>query len=179
MSDLWVPKGVPISRYLDDAGNGAGSKNANGDYSLAAEEFFISPSDETYLITSLVALVGGTGTLTADKYGVIAALTNGVQIKTVSDLAQVVTNWTDGVPIKSNKHLYAKCYDAKQVTFSSGDEHVVARWSFMGSGGPVVLHSGYKLVVELNDDFSSLAEHTFLATGIQLGGVVASIPTPP
>ena len=75
-----------ISRFLDTVGDGSGTKNANGDYSLIGDEFFIKPpADQVFRIARIIITVEDTAGFTAAKYGALAALVSGITIKLMDD----------------------------------------------------------------------------------------------
>ena len=159
-----------ISQYLDTNGDGTGTTNANGDYSSALDEFYIEPaSDETYLIARIIISVEDTAGMTAEEYGNLgSALTNGVEIQE-RDGTGVVTDFTDGVPIKANFQWGALCYDVdiKSWGTTPTNELLVARYSFnkFGDGVTVTGELGERLTVRLNDDFTGLISHRFMVQG--------------
>ena len=56
---------TPLFRYLDTVGDGSGEKNANGDYSIAEEIFFLQPPPgRVYRITRLIVSIMDTSTAT-------------------------------------------------------------------------------------------------------------------
>ena len=59
-----------ISRFLDTNGNGTGTKNANGNYSGAAEIFYIQPpAGSRYQINRLIVEVEDAAGMIATEYG--------------------------------------------------------------------------------------------------------------
>lgn len=162
-----------ISRYLDTAGDGSGSKNANGDYSvsgLGETIFYIAPeSTQVFEVARLIVSVYDTATMQAQEYGNLGgALGNGITVR-VSDSSGVVNDLTDGVPITINAEWAALCYDADLKSWGSGNELLGVRWTFAKSGEPVRLAGklGEKLEVVLNDDLTGLISHRFMAQGLK------------
>jgi len=157
-----------ISRYLDDVGDGSGNKNANGDYTTP-DIFFIQPgAGEIYRIARLIISVeDGTG-FTAVKYGNLAALTNGIQIRVQGDSGTII-DLTDNVPIKSNSHYGRTCYDVALKDWGAGDQLLCARWTFEKHGQMLRLDGdadgGERLEVLLSDNFTGINFHYFLAQG--------------
>jgi hypothetical protein len=156
-----------FSRYLCTNGDGSGTDNFIGNH--AATEAYIQPAAEQifYLHLLIVSLEDGSG-MKAEQYGLLAALTNGVQIRE-EDSAGTITDFTDGVPIKTNAQWAALCYDAdiKDWGTSPTQELFVARYTFANHGRGIYLDGdrGGKLVVALNDNFTGLISHRFLVEG--------------
>jgi hypothetical protein len=160
---------IIISRMLDTNGNGTGTKSALGNYTSAAEEFYIQPPEgEQYRLTRMIVSVADTPAMQAEEYGNLgAALTNGITVS-VHNSQGLLYDLTDpAFPVKTNAGWAYMCYDAQMLTWGAGDELLVARFTFLKSGAPVVLRSweGEKLVVTLNDNFTGLIAHSFLVQG--------------
>jgi len=161
-----------IFRYLDTVGDGSGIKNAMGDYSGAVEEFLYIAGGPAATgrvdLHRLVIFVRDSGLFTADSYGALAALTNGIEIEVRDSDDNILVDLTDGVPVKSNAQWCRVCYDSILQDYgAAGDSYVVTRWTFTRSGSPLALKAGDRLVVKLNDDLTGLIDHTFMIQGIQ------------
>lgn len=160
-----------ISRYMDTNGDGSGTKSATGDYSVTAGYFKIQPPrNALYAITRLIVFVEDGGpTLSADEYGGLAALTNGIRVEVRDNTTDVKNDLTDGVTIKSNAAWSRVCYDATPSNYGSGNVFLSVRWTFERSGGPIYLEgrNAERLVVKLTDSFTGLVDHTFLAQGYE------------
>ena len=157
----------PFFRYLDTNGDGTGTKNANGDYSLVADDFYFQPTRACYIHRMLVFMEDTSG-FTAEEYGNLgAALSNGyeVQLKDSSDGVQV--DLTDGVVITTNSSLARTCYDAnlKDWGTTPTDEALVARWTFSRAGIPLYMNANDKFVITFNDDLTGLLQHYFMVQG--------------
>lgn len=159
---------APLSRFLDTVGNGTGTKSATGDYSLGAQDFLIAPgAGQVYSIQRLVvAIEDGAAIADGGVYGALgAALTNGILVA-VKDASLTLFDLTDGVPITTNHAWLARC--ASRVDgFGTGNGLLVVTWDFAAAGAQLRLvgDDGEKLVVTLEDDFSGLVSHTFVAQG--------------
>ena len=157
-----------FSRFADTNGDGTGTKNANGDYSSAADIFYIRPPAATvYRVHRMLISYEDTSGMIAAEYGnLAAALTNGITIR-VQDDDGTISDMTDGVPVKTNAEWGRMCFDADVKTWGSGNELFVARWTFAKSGAAVVLDGGLnqRLEVVLNDDLRGLISHYFLLQG--------------
>lgn len=151
-----------IYQFLDTNGDGGGTTNANGDYSTPDEFFFLSKGDA--FIERMIIHIEDTTGATAEKYGNIAELTNGYEIKVMND-AVVLADLTAGIPIKSNAGLGRFCYDVVQPTIGAGNDFVQARWTFSRAGEPLYIAPGNKLSITFSDDLQGLIEHTFMLQG--------------
>lgn len=152
-----------LSRYLDTNGDGTGTKNANGNYSVTPEQFYI---DGPCTLTRMIVMIEDTAGMQAEEYGNLGvALTNGVTITIDrSGLDNNAVNLTDGLPIKTNAEWGRLCYDVDVKSWGAGDEVFLARWTF-ANAEPIKLGDGDRLEVTLNDDFTGLIEHYFKVQG--------------
>jgi hypothetical protein len=162
-----------ISRFLDTAGDGSGTKNANGNYASAAEEFLITPdSGEQWWITRMIVSITDTAGMLQNEYGNLgAALTNGIAVDVQDDSGVLYSLTDEDVPVKTNAQWGAYCFDVALFSWGTSptNEELVVRWTFAKSGKPVQLRSwqGEKLVVTLNDDLTGLLTHRFLVQGYE------------
>jgi hypothetical protein len=156
-----------IFRYLDTNGDGTGTKNANGDYSSAAERFLITPPvGQTYFLNRMIIQVYDTTGMQAQEYGSLTSeLSNGIYLRVRDPSDAVKLDLTDGIPIVKNSDWGGLCYDVDVKTWGSGNEALVVRWTFANAGNPLVLPSGWSLNVELNDNLDGLIEHLFIIQG--------------
>ena len=60
-------------------------------------------------------------------------------------------------------------YDVQQLDWGSGNNVLLARWTFARMGTPLQLHGhqNERLEVVLQDDFSGLIAHVFVAQGFE------------
>lgn len=158
-----------LFRYLDTVGDGNGTKNANGNYSVTSDDFKITPpAGERYAISRMIVEVEDTSGMQAEEYGNLgAALTNGIQVLVVDDGDTTILDLTDGEAIKTNAGWGSHCYDVALKSWGAGDELLLARWTFARTGSRLLLESGYSLLVRLNDDFTGLVGHYFFVNGIR------------
>jgi len=163
--------GIYFSRFLDTNGDGTGTKNAIGNQ--AATNFFISPDQGTYLsIARLLVQITDVGVMLPANYGNLAALGNGIKLVKVSSDG-TVTDYTDGFVIKTNVQWARYCFDAiLSLSGGAAENYVNIRWTFSRGGKPVILLTNDRLEVQLNDDFTGLISHTFLAQGTLLRALV-------
>lgn len=154
-----------ITRYLSDDGTTTGNKNANGDYSLAVEEWYYTATEDCELHRLLVSIEdAGGGTI--QEYGNIGtALTNGIEVKLVNELDVVQYDLTDGLPIQTNGDWGSLCYDIDRKDWGNGNDFYQVRWTFSKSGVPLKLMTGWRLVAYLNDNLTGLVGHFFMTQG--------------
>lgn len=156
-------------RFLDTNCDGTGTKNANGNYSSAAQDFCLQvplESTEKYLIYRLLISIRDSGALDASSYGNGITLSNGVTIKVYNPLGEVAENITDDQPVFTNADYAALCYDSETSEYGTGDNYLRVRFTLAASGYPIVLEPGAKIVVRLNDDFTGLISHRFMVQGL-------------
>lgn len=160
-----------FSRQMDTVGDGTGTVNANGNYSVTAEEFKIVPSAgfDYYVHRMLVAVEDG-ATMAAAEYGNLgSALSNGIRVVKRTE-NEVLEDYTDSNPVTTNAEWSKWCYDADIKAWGPGDEFLAVRWTFANAGYPVHLSNGNGeyLAVILNDDMTGLTTHSFVAQGYRV-----------
>lgn len=158
-----------LYRYLDTDGDGTGTIDATGDYSDATgtgvEDFYYEAVKGTTIERMLVS-VGDTAGMQSQEYGNIgAALTNGVSVLLYNEHGALYEDLTAGQPVKTNAEWGALCFDVDVKTWGSGNELLVARWTFAKSGLPLHLPAGAKLVVRVNDKMDGLLSHRYMIQG--------------
>ena len=154
-----------VFRFLDTNGDGTGTTNATGDYSITPEEVYFEAAVNCD-IHRLIIHIGDTGGIQAQDYGNIAGgLTNGYTVKALDASQAELIDLCAGIPILTNGDIGRYCYDVDLKTWGSGDEFIQARWTFSKAGSPLHLPKGYRLSVTLNDDFTGLLQHYFMVQG--------------
>jgi len=120
-------------------------------------------------IDEMVIQVQGGGNFTAEKYGALAKLTNGINVGVynVADDA-LEADMTAGHPIRSNSEWAGTGAILTFETFGSGDNFMTARWVAPSTGMPLFIAGQLQyLAVTINDDLSTLTDHHFLIMGSQ------------
>lgn len=164
-----MPKAL-ISRALDTVGDGSGVVDAVGNYLATPQDFLIKPDVGRYIIARLIVTVGDTPGMHAQEYGNLdSALLNGIAVGVYDDEG-LVYNLTDpNFPVTTNANWGSTCYDVdiKSWGQTPTDELLLVRWTFARTGKDIDLRSwlGEKLVVTLNDNFTGLQAHHFMAQG--------------
>ena len=159
----------PFEHYLDTNGDGTGTRNAVGDYSATPTDFYYQPPvGVTVELTKLIIHVADKGLFSFDGYGAISAgqVVNGLQVL-VERLGQVVLVLTDGEPITDNASMSHLNTDYQLVHFSNNHDSSSVSFDVATFDTPLQLHGdlGDKLILRLNDDFTGLDDHHFIAYG--------------
>lgn len=156
-----------IYRYLDTNGDGTGTKNANVNGSITPVTFKIVPEIRSMKIYRMMIQIEDAGTLAADKYGVLALLTNGMllQVRKVSD-DSVVLDFLDGIPVKDNQGWARHCFDHDPHDYGPPtDASISYRLSFNRAGFPLHLDADHYLCIVVQDDLTGLLGHYFQVQG--------------
>lgn len=163
------PRPTTLYRYLDLNGDGTGSKQATGNYSGAADEFYIQPGvSAIYRIYAMMVHIRDTSVNDSGNYGAITGpLTNGITMA-VADGGGTLIDLTDNVPIKTNSD-WARIagIDIVQGVYTAGDEYLSVMIRFDLADAPLRLDgsASERFAVTLNDDFSGLTDHRFHVYG--------------
>ena len=159
-----------ISRYLDDVGDGSGSKNANGNYSAAEEIFFCQPpAGQVFRISRIIISVEDGQGFRAERYGALgAALSNGITLRSSDDNGMLV-DFTNGIPITTNAEWGNLCFDVQLKSWGAGDELLLVRYTLTQSGQFLRLDGDRNQRIEavFNDDLSGLVSHKFIIQGFR------------
>lgn len=153
-------------RYLDTVGDGTGTMNAIGDYSVTPTGFFFQPPLAVNVHKAVIMIESAAG-MWAERYGnIMGGLTNGYSFsrKDAADVMQLELN--NGIAIKTNAEIGRTGFDVDVKTWGAGDEVLLATCDFKGAGGPIEINANDKLGIILNDDFSTLNQHFFMLQGI-------------
>jgi hypothetical protein len=166
--------GTPIYRHLTDDGLVADGSNqsANVNGVVTAVPFYAGPADgKVWRIHRMVVVVEDDATFTAVKYGGVATLANGITVKKMKNgpTGTEVLDLLDNTTISGLIGWGHYCYDVQEHTFGSGSNFALVRWTFAKSGEPLLLNgaNGDVLVVQINDDLSTLVDHTFMIQGVE------------
>lgn len=159
----------PVNRFLDTVGDGTGTKNAIGNYSVTPAVFKLAPpAGEVYEISELIICFTATGNFKGSDYaGIAGGLVNGVTI-TAKRGGVLVHDVLDGVPIKTNSAYGCLSDTFRLETFSAGTEsmvHVSINSREYGFSYSLNGDLSDTLEVGLNDSFVTLLTHHFKALG--------------
>lgn len=155
-----------IFRLLDTVGNGTGTTEATGNYSVTPQSFKYTAPSGWAEIQRIIVMIQDTGAFDIEEYGNGVALTNGIRVFLRDSEDNVIQEYTS-FPIKSNGDWAGHCHDFNHFDFGTGDEVGTIRWTFAKSGQPIIvkLDQGEYFEVLLNDDFSGLNKHRFTIQG--------------
>jgi len=162
---------VYFSRLLDDVGDGSGAINFNGNYSVTpAVAKIMAGTDELLNVHRIIGVIVDNGAISADGYGGLAALTNGISIGKYDTSDTLVHDILDGLTMKSHEDIAALCYDLQLVDFGSASAKLVVwRWTFAKDRmAPIVLNPGESIRVTLNDSFVGINSHRWLMQGTRI-----------
>ena len=157
-----------LIRHLDTNGDGTGTKDATGDYSSSATEFkIVPPADESYSIHRLTVVIEDGNNFEAELYGKGVELINGIAIKVKNGVVSV-NDLTNGSPILNNSGWTHLCgANIQLIGWGGNEDQLIVDIVFTHLGIPLVLdgNDGEYLSIELNDNFSGLDGHYFVANG--------------
>lgn len=155
-----------LNQYLSSVGDGTGDVNAIGDYSVTATTRFIKPATtEIFSINKLAVFLVADDDFAIGYGKGVADLTNGISIAIEVD--GVETNVITKEVIKNNVHL-SKEFIYNPINGDSKQYYTGEKYFKIDYGQPIKLFGANvdSLVVNLNDDFSSLVTiQKFHATG--------------
>ena len=172
---LYYPISMPttrpiISQFADTLGTGLGTVEALGNYASITDFWIEPPDDEMWVISRMMVQVRSGSAMRAERYIPSAALTNGVKLIHREDSTEY--DLTSQSPILTLAEWGSYCFDTRYDSFGAGDVFFSVRWSFNKSGTYLNLDGGNddRLIVRLNDDFSTLTSHRFIFQGFKLQG---------
>ena len=158
-----LTEGTPFFQFAGISGSTGISETAmTADHSGVTQAYsIIPPAGEIWNVANMVAFIRDTGNPLADVYGAGAELANGISVLHCRG-GVVLGDFTMPHPVKSNGGWALHSDRLETHTFGSGDNFVVAQWSFAGTGGrPMQLNGdlGDYCAVIANDDFTFLVDH--------------------
>lgn len=157
-----------VFRFLDTNGDGSGTKNANGNYSVTPETFYIQPpAGEKFEIYRMILTIEDSGSIDASAYGNGITLTNGVEFAVYDGDDVLKLDLLDGDPIITNGDWARIMYDINITNFGVGNQYLNGRFTIRNAGAALLLDGklGDRLEIKLNDDFSGLVKHYFFVEG--------------
>ena len=158
--------GVPYRYFLTASGDGAGATNLNGNYAATPTDFYYLATN-VFDIYTLAIAVSDNAKFNQVDYGAIAGgITNGVsffmEIAPGVEIRLVSVN-----PVRHNYDWLSDMSDTQLTTFEGLSQTLVLTLHLEATFGmPLIIQPGWKVIVRLNDDFTSLINHTFAIRGI-------------
>jgi hypothetical protein len=114
----------------------------------------------------MLVVIRDAGAFSAEKYGVLATLTNGVQVGMLDNSTGAMVQTFTPAAIKENASWGQYCYDVELKEWGAGDKFLLARWTFEKAGVAVKLYPGGNAFgVIVNDDLTGLVSHYFTVQG--------------
>jgi len=157
-----------VAQYLCNVGDGSGTIEATGDYSVTPDIFFIQPDSNAYFRISQLIVWIQDATLPIGSYGNGSALANGLTIKKVND-DSTINDLLGGQTITRNEDwlTIADAWDG----FSGGNQGLWVCIDFAKHGQYLRLDgpTAERLEITCSDDLSGLGRHTFFAKGFVEG----------
>lgn len=156
-----------IHRFLTENGDGTGTHNAIGDYSITPLTLFIQPPPRVvYQLTRFFISLEGTGFRWERYGGIIGGVTNGLELKVLNDDG-VLNDLTDAVVAHTCGDWSLHCFDAEIREDPGGGDLFQMRWNFDGAGQHITLHgdTADRLSITFNDNFSSLVHQYYKVEG--------------
>ncbi len=145
------------------------TNNANNDYSGGVTEFIYTNTDanNTLFIGSLNIKIQDDGAFNLSEYANSgSSLTNGVNIYYTSATGTVRNDIIGTTfPIKKNSDYFNYTTEINIQDLGTGDSLIGIDLNFQKNRSNIKLGITDKIAIELNDDLSNLAEHTFQITG--------------
>lgn len=165
MSNFYRLPEDAIYKWMDNVGDGSGYSNMNHENSASAA-FAAYVATENCLIERLIVSMEDTTGMQAQEYGNLgSALAVGWKFLVLDESSATACDLTDGVPITTNAEIGQTCYDVDVKSWGSGNELLLARWTFTRAGQAIFLPKGYRVKVPLADDFTGLISHRFQVQG--------------
>jgi len=160
-------KEVPAYHFLTDNGLVSGTVPMKGNYLAADKHFFYKAmADEVFVIKKFSVHIQDAGNLDAGSYGNNIALTNGIRIviATGSDLTNVIQEFTNGDPVRTNGEWGRFGTEIRNSSFGTGDNYLSVTKLL---STPIILDGvqDMNFGVILKDDFSNMSDHTIFIEG--------------
>ncbi len=152
-------------------GDGTGTSDFIGNYSSTGVVGYIkAPAGQTWDVYRMIVRIEDEATIHAEKYGALAALSEGVDLNIRFESGGAIVGSLDGgIPVKTNAQWASLCYDTDVKSWrtgGAGDELLVARYTFNRLGGPIQITGEERIELDFDDNFTGIISHTFLFQGI-------------
>ena len=150
---------------LTNDGTPGGLFSITGDYSIVPQEFWFScPPGKIAYINTLDVFIQGAGVITANGYGPISALPNGLLLSIQNAAGDPLTPPVSPRSTGEFKSIPGTLNTTEEA--GPGDNFLNVEWSFAKtSATPVVLRATDKIVALAQDDFTGLTAHFVTISG--------------
>lgn len=143
------------------------SRDADVNGAVTPVEFIYEvPAGDTLEWERIIIFIEDTGSFDSGLYGNGIALTNGIKVEVHDSEGNVILDLVDGETVHTNGEWQALCHDFLPTAIGQGNEVASVRWTVAKSGAPVVVKSGCKVVVTIQDNLAGLEKHWFQIQGV-------------
>lgn len=163
---------APLIRFADTVGDGSGSIDATGDYSVTPATLkIVPPSNMIFVCQRFSIIIADAKAMDSGGYGSNGAnpLTNGCSFQLVRN-GEVAIDFTNGENIKTNGEwaMYMDTIDL--YDFGSGDVYFVGHFDEAALQWPRYLdgRAGDEFHFTVQDDLSHLTKHRVLWMGLMI-----------
>ena len=165
--------GAPVLRGLDTVGDGSGTKDFIGNYSVTPTQAKIKPElYQVFILTEFIVQYSDAGKFQQGVYGSLAtALPNGIIIGAYDKNDNLIFSLSNGTPIKTNDiWLHEGYHVALQEWGTATTTTLTATFDAVAFGTNFALNGRNQeyLKVTLQDDFTGLIDQNFLVKGFLL-----------
>jgi len=154
----------PKHEYLTTLGTNAGNLNLNSNFASLTEVFHLATAE--FRVYSLVITISSAAKVNQDGYGSIAGgLTNGFNFyyKPSGGANQPLSAHT----IKTNDDFCVITPDFRITSFEGTAQTINITINIKELfGAPLILNTGDKFLINLQDNFSTLLHHSFVLNGL-------------
>lgn len=165
-------RSAPLVRFADTVGDGSGSIDANGDYSVTPGTLkIIPPPSMVFVCQRFSIIIADAKAMDSGGYGSNGAnpLTNGCTFTVVRD-GVTLLDFTSGVPVTTNAEWAMYMDDITIHDFGSGDVLLAAHVNEAALDWPRYLdgRAGDEFHFICNDDLTHLTKHRVLWLGLMV-----------
>lgn len=159
-----------VYAHLRSAADSANIK-INGAVTPVAFEFAPDAGD-TVLVRRIIIKLQDGGAFDAEKFGNAIVLANGMLLQVVNADDEVLLDLLDGMVLQTNGDIARECFDVNVHSWGTGDEILVARWTFskdVGDNGVLLSGDlGHKLRLTVRDDQTGLVDGSVAVRGVKI-----------
>ncbi|MFA5127305.1 MAG: hypothetical protein WC465_04920 [Patescibacteria group bacterium] len=157
-------RGLPVNIFFSETGNGAEPHSYTGNYSVTPKDIsYIVPRGTLEVNSLLVTITDATSFNQADYGAIAGGLTNGIKFFIVLAGTTTEIPLFAGHVFKHNYDFLAIFHDTLLTSFAGGAQTLALESDLKKVFGiPLVLQTGDRIIVRLNDDLTGLISHTFV-----------------